>query len=78
MLKKKTENLSKEERITKKRNELAKKEKVAAIWTRVSSADQYMNNYSIPTQIGACEEYCIRISGEGMSRHQRQENSSLI
>lgn len=60
MIKKKTENLSKEERIIKKRNELAKKEKVAAIWTRVSSADQYKNNYSIPTQIAACEEYCRR------------------
>lgn len=42
---------TREEKIVEKREELAKKEKVAAIWTRVSSADQFKNNCSIETQI---------------------------
>ena len=73
--KKKTDNLSREERIIKKRNELAKKEKVAAIWTRVSSADQYRNNNSIPTQIAACEGYCSR-NGIRVKKYFGGENES--
>ena len=51
---------TREERIIERRNELAKKEKVAAIWTRVSSKDQYNNNWSIDTQIEGCRAYCER------------------
>ena len=40
MIKKKKKKMTDEE-IVIRRKELAKKEKVAAIWTRVSSADQY-------------------------------------
>lgn len=67
MIRKLKKHLSREERIIEKRKELAKSGKVAAIWTRVSSADQYKQNYSIDTQRQACEEYCrrnnIRIKG---------------
>ena len=52
--------LTREEKINLKREELAKKEKVAAIWTRVSSKDQYNNNCSIETQIEGCRAYCKR------------------
>ena len=66
MIKKKKKKMTDEE-IVIRRKELAKKEKVAAIWTRVSSADQYRTNFSIDTQIKACEDYCkahnIRIKG---------------
>ena len=72
---KKTDNLSREERIIRKRKELAKKEKVAAIWTRVSSADQYKNNNSIPTQIAACEDYCAR-NGIRVKKYFGGENES--
>lgn len=51
---------TREEKIVEKREELAKKEKVAAIWTRVSSADQFKNNCSIETQIESCRDYCAR------------------
>ena len=51
---------TREEKIIDRRNDLAKKEKVAAIWTRVSSADQYKSNCSIETQIESCREYCKR------------------
>ena len=51
---------TREEKIVEKRKELAKKEKVAAIWTRVSSADQFKNNCSIETQIESCRDYCAR------------------
>ena len=51
---------TREEKIVDKRKEFAKKEKVAAIWTRVSSADQYKSNCSIETQIESCREYCKR------------------
>ncbi len=37
---KKTRKLSHDEKIVEKRKQLAEKGKVAAIWTRVSSADQ--------------------------------------
>ena len=47
MIKKK--KISKEERIIERRKELAKNGQVAAIWTRVSSADQYKTNCSIET-----------------------------
>lgn len=51
MIRKLKKHLSREERIIEKRKELAKSGKVAAIWTRVSSADQYKQNYySIDTQ----------------------------
>ena len=64
---KKTRKLSHDEKIVEKRKQLAEKGKVAAIWTRVSSADQYKQNYSIDTQKAACREYCernnIRIKG---------------
>lgn len=60
MIKKlKHSNLSREENIIKKRNELSK-EKVAAIWTRVSSADQFKNNCSIETQLESCRAYCAK------------------
>ena len=75
MIKRKSENLSKEEKIIRRRNELAKKEKVAAIWTRVSSADQYKNNNSIPTQIAACEDYCAR-NGIRVKKYFGGENES--
>ena len=59
---------SREERIIERRNQLAKKEKVAAIWTRVSSKDQYNNNCSIETQIEGCRAFCeknhIRVKKE--------------
>ena len=51
---------TREERIIETRQRLAQKGKVAAIWTRVSSADQYKNNYSIDTQLQGCYEYCKR------------------
>ena len=73
--KKKTDNLSREERIIKKRKELAQNEKVAAIWTRVSSADQYKHNNSIPTQIAACEDYCAR-NGIRVKKYFGGENES--
>ena len=38
---------SREEKIVERRNELAKKEKVAAIWTRVSRKYQYNKKCSI-------------------------------
>ena len=60
MIKHRKVRLSPEEKIIAKRLELAKTEKVAAIWTRVSSADQFKHNSSIPTQVAACEEYCRR------------------
>ena len=60
MIKHRKVKLSPEEKIIAKRMELAKTEKVAAIWTRVSSADQFKHNSSIPTQVAACEEYCRR------------------
>ncbi len=61
MIKKQRKNSSStEEHIIAERNRLAKNEKVAAIWTRVSSADQYHNNHSIETQENACIEYCQR------------------
>ena len=67
MIRKAKKYLTREERIIEKRKELAKSGKVAAILTRVSSADQYKQNYSIDTQKRACEEYCrrnnIRIKG---------------
>ena len=59
---------TREEKIVEARKELAKKEKVAAIWTRVSSADQYKSNCSIETQLESCRKYCkdngIRIKKE--------------
>ena len=59
---------TREEKIVERRNELAKKEKVAAIWTRVSSKDQYNKNCSIEPQIEGCRAYCeknhIRIKKE--------------
>ena len=70
-----TESLTREERIIKRRNELAKREKVAAIWTRVSSADQYKYNNSIPTQIAACEDYCSR-NGIRIKKYFGGENES--
>ena len=73
--KKKSDNLNTEESIIRRRNELAKKEKVAAIWTRVSSADQYKNNNSIPTQIAACEGYCAR-NGIRVKKYFGGENES--
>ena len=72
---KNTKNLTREEKIIKRRNELAKKEKVAAIWTRVSSADQFKNNSSIPTQIAACEDYCQR-NGIRIKKYFGGENES--
>ena len=60
MIKKRKQSINREERIIAKRAELAKTEKVAAIWTRVSSADQYKKNFSIETQREACIEYCKR------------------
>lgn len=67
MIRKRKQNLTGEEKLIQKRNELAKSGKVAAIWTRVSSADQYKHNYSIDTQKQTCREYCehrgIRIKG---------------
>ena len=50
MIRKVKKYLTREERIIAKRKELAKTGKVAAIWTRVSSADQYKQNFSIDTQ----------------------------
>ena len=49
---------SKAEGIIEKRN--ASTDKVAVIWSRVSSADQFKHNNSIQTQIDACMEYCKR------------------
>ena len=54
--------------IVEKRKELAKQEKVAYIWTRVSSADQFKKNNSIETQLESCRDYCkknqIRVKEE--------------
>ena len=76
MIKKKnTDNPSREERIIRRRNELAKKEKVAAIWTRVSSADQFKHNNSIATQLAACEDYCQR-NGIRIKKYFGGENES--
>ena len=58
MIKKK--KVSKEEKIIERRKELAKNGQVAAIWTRVSSADQYKTNCSIETQLEGCYNYCNR------------------
>ena len=58
MIKKKKK--SKAEGIVEKRN--ASTERVAVIWSRVSSADQFKHNNSIQTQIDACMEYCTRNS----------------
>ena len=58
MIKKK--KISKEEKIIERRKELAKNGQVAAIWTRVSSADQYKTNCSIETQLEGCRNYCNR------------------
>ena len=55
MIKKKK---TKDDEIIKKR--LAQKEQVAVIWTRVSTAEQYKNNYSVDTQHKACSDYCKR------------------
>lgn len=55
----KESRLTREERVVKKRQELSK-EKVAAIWTRVSSADQFKNNCSIETQLESCRAYCAK------------------
>lgn len=59
---------TREERIIEARQRLAQKEKVAAIWTRVSSADQFKSNCSIETQIESCRKYCkdngIRVKKE--------------
>lgn len=60
MIKKKRKYLSKEERIIEKRKQLAKEKKVAAIWTRVSSADQFKKNNSIETQVEACRDFCAK------------------
>ena len=56
----KKQKKTKDERILERRKELAKKEQVAAIWTRVSSADQYKTNCSIETQLEGCRNYCSR------------------
>ena len=58
MIKKVKKN--RQDKIIERREELAKKEKVAAIWTRVSSKDQYDNNCSIESQIERCRDYCVR------------------
>ena len=58
MIKKKRKDKGTEEDIIEARKLMAQTEKVAAIWTRVSSADQFKGNNSIPTQIAACENYC--------------------
>ena len=58
MIKKK--KLTREEKIVEKRQELAKAGAVAAIWTRVSSEDQFKHNCSIETQRRSCQEYCER------------------
>ena len=55
MIKKKK---SKAQGIIEKRN--ASTDKVAVIWSRVSSADQFKHNNSIQTQIDACMDYCAR------------------
>ena len=49
---------SKAEGIIEKRNALT--DKVAVIWSRVSTAEQFKHNNSIQTQIDACMEYCAR------------------
>ena len=77
---KKSRRMSDEDIIIR-RKELAGNGKVAAIWTRVSSADQYRNNFSIDTQLKACTDYCkannIRIKkyfgGENESAKQSGE-----
>ena len=51
---------TREEKIIECRKQLAKKGKVAAIWTRVSTKDQYDNNFSIESQIEQCRDYCKR------------------
>ena len=56
----KKQKKTREERIIERRKELAKNEKVAGIWTRVSSADQYKTNCSIETQLESCRNYCSR------------------
>lgn len=43
MIKKTRKHLSHDEKIVEKRKQLAAKGKVAAIWTRVSSADQFIS-----------------------------------
>ena len=66
---------TREEKIIEAREKLAKKEKVAAIWTRVSSADQYKSNYSIDTQLKGCYEYCKR-NGIRVKKEFGGENES--
>ena len=66
---------TREERIIEARQRLAQKEKVAAIWTRVSSADQYKTNYSIDTQRQGCYEYCKR-NGIRVKKEFGGENES--
>lgn len=65
---------TREERIIETRQRLAQKEKVAAIWTRVSSADQFKSNCSIETQLGSCRKYCkdngIRVKKEFGSKNE--------
>ncbi|MDL2320351.1 recombinase family protein [Alistipes sp. OttesenSCG-928-B03] len=46
-----------EQEIIKKRK--SQDERVAVIWTRVSTAEQYNKNYSIDNQKKACIDYCI-------------------
>ncbi len=73
---------TREEKIIDRRNDLAKKEKVAAIWTRVSSADQYKSNCSIETQIESCREYCkrngIRIKKEFGGKNESAKNAGEL
>ena len=75
MIKKRKRNRESEEEIIAARKELAQKEQVAAIWTRVSSADQYRSNCSIPTQIAGCEEYC-KSRGIRIKKYFGGENES--
>ena len=74
-MRKKKLKLTREERIIEARKTLAAKEKVAAIWTRVSSADQYKSNYSIETQLNGCYEYCKR-NGIRVKKEFGGENES--
>ena len=75
MIKKRRKHNQTDEEIIEARKKMAQNEKVAAIWTRVSSADQFRSNCSIPTQIAGCEEYC-KAHGIRIKKYFGGENES--
>lgn len=55
---KKSKNTNFDEIISKRKSLTASGKGKAAIWTRVSSEEQFKSNSSIDTQLSACYQYC--------------------